>query len=117
MLKELNQIKNQRYGYVRVKLLIDYWEHLSQIKSVEVGTIIYKGRQLEYGVLAKGWNHHGTYIQLLYILNSPKDEYHFLIGNVKGPVEEYEDYRLKIDDVVPMNESLIEYIIDLNRLL
>lgn len=57
MLKELNQIKNQRYGYVRVKLLIDYWEHLSQIKSVEVGTIIYKGRQLEYGVLAKGGIH------------------------------------------------------------
>lgn len=117
MLKELNQIKNQRYGYVRVKLLIDYWEHLSQVKPVEIGTMMYQTQQLEYGVMAKGWNHHGVYIQLLYILNSTKNEYRFLIGDVTAPIEEYEEYDLKIDDSLPMNESLIEYISEINRLL
>lgn len=117
MLKELNQIKNQRYGYVRVKLLIDYWEHLSQLKTVEMGSLLYKQQRLNYGVIAKGWNHNGAYIQLLYILNPSTDGYRFLIGDVLAPFEEYEDYQLKITDVLPMNESLIEYIIDLNRLL
>lgn len=117
MLKELNQIKNQRYGYIRVKLLVDYWKQLSEIKSVEMGTMIYHEQRLEYGVIAKGWNHHGAYIQLLYVLNSSVNEFRFLVGDVNASIEDYEDYQLKIDDVLPVNESLIEYIIDLNRLL
>lgn len=36
MPKELNQIKNQRYEFVRIKLLVSYWEKLSLIKEIEL---------------------------------------------------------------------------------
>ena len=65
-MKDLETIRHQRRGFVRVKLLIEYLDQLAELKQLEMGTYeASDGALVNYVVVAKGWNHFGSYIQLL----------------------------------------------------
>ncbi len=116
MLKELNQIKNQRYGFVRVKLLVSYWDKLSLIREMELDYFTdEEGRKKQVGVLAKGWDHAGSYIQLLYVINHPLGYYEFLMGEVNKEIQQYQYFSLKLEESLLLNQSLIDYLVEKAR--
>lgn len=116
MLKNLNQIKNQRYGFVRVKLLIDYWEKLSEIKKMTLGHYQdWQGKRKKVGILAKGWSHEGTYSQLLYVINHPLGRYQFLMGPTNEALCTYRTFELELEESILLNKSLIEYLVEMAR--
>ena len=88
-MKDLETIRHQRRGFVRVKLLIEYLDQLAELKQLEMGTYESSdGALVNYVVVAKGWNHFGSYIQLLYVPRSYGKRYRFLLGEVEGTVDQ-----------------------------
>ena len=113
MMKDLETIRHQRRGFVRVKLLIEYLDQLAELKQLEMGTYeASDGALVNYVVVAKGWNHFGSYIQLLYVPRSYGKRYRFLLGEVEGTVDQYEQFDCYLSDAIPMTETLIDYIVD-----
>lgn len=112
-MKDLETIRHQRRGFVRVKLLIEYLDQLAELKQLEMGTYeVSDGALVNYVVVAKGWNHFGSYIQLLYVPRSYGKRYRFLLGEVEGTVDQYEQFDCYLSDAIPMTETLIDYIVD-----
>lgn len=113
MIRDLKQIRHQRNGFVRVGLLIEYLDQLAQLKQLEMGTYeTSDGANATYVIVAKGWNHQATYIQLLYVPRSYGKRYRFLLGEVGKNIETYEQFDCHASDAIPMTETLIEYIIE-----
>ena len=113
MIKDLKQIRNQRNGFVRVGLLIEYLDQLAELKRLEMGTYeTSDGAIARYVIVAKGWNHEAMYIQLLYVPRSYGKRYRFLLGEVGQAVETYEQFDCYASDAIPMTETLIEYIVE-----
>ena len=104
MIKDLDKIHHQRNGFVRVGLLIEYLDQLAELKKLEMGTYeAGDGALVRYVVVAKGWNHAGSYIQLLYIPRPYGKRYRF---------DYYEQFDCYLTDAIPMTETLIEYIVN-----
>ena len=113
MIKDLDKIHHQRNGFVRVGLLIEYLDQLAELKKLEMGTYeAGDGALVRYVVAAKGWNHAGSYIQLLYIPRPYGKRYRFLLGKVDDPIDYYEQFDCYLTDAIPMTETLIEYIVN-----
>ncbi len=113
MVKDLEKIRHQRRGFVRVKLLIEYLDQLAELKRLELGTYeASDGALVNYVVVAKGWNQLGSYIQLLYVPRSYGKRYRFLLGEVDANIDEYEQFDCVLSEAIPMTETLIDYIVD-----
>ncbi|MDE5977177.1 MAG: hypothetical protein K2G70_01750 [Turicibacter sp.] len=113
MIKDLDQIKHQRNGFVRVGLLIEYLDQLAELKELEMGTYeTSDGATVRYVVVAKGWDHEGSYIQLLYVPRSYGKRYRFLLGEVDLNIDQYELFDCCVTDALPVTETLIEYIVE-----
>ncbi len=118
MIKDLDQIRHQRNGFVRVGLLVDYLDQMSELKQLEMGTYeTTDGAMVRYVVVAKGWNHTGNYIRLLYIPRPYGKRYRFLLGQVEQSINEYEQFDCYLTDAIPMTETLIEYIVNQSQQL
>ncbi len=112
MIKDLEKIRHQRNGFVRVGLLIEYLDQLAELHQLEMGTYeVSDGSLANYVVVAKGWNHEGAYIHLLYTPRSYGQRYRFLLGKVEEPIDHYEEFDCYLSDAIPMTETLIEYIV------